>query len=298
MKNSTGIVMQHNKKNAFIMTNTGEFLKVKVNKEMPNIGEVYTGEVVKEMPIYKYAATAASLALVLLFGSAAYAYNTPVASMVIDINPSIKLDVNRWDRIIKSVPLNNDGEKVLESLNIKNKQLNEGLNLIIDEAKKDNYINSNYIESGKVITLSIENNKLNKHYDLSKFEDYVKENKLVVEVKDEKTDNKNSTDKNRSKSSNGKADVSDKKSGEIKDNNSSNPGNDNTSKNNNSGSDNTFSNNGNKDNSVNNSSNASSNANSNSNVTKDKKDKSTDNNSNNGHDKQKDKDNDKEKDKK
>lgn len=288
MKNSTGIVMQLNKKNAFIMTNTGEFLKVKVTNQMPNVGEVYTGEVVKNMPIYKYAATAASLALVLLFGSAAYAYNTPVASMVIDINPSIKLEVNRWDRIIKSVPLNSDGEKVLESLSIKNKQLNDGLNLIIDEAKKDNYINNNYIESGKVITLSIEKNKLNKQFNLSKFEDYVKQNKLVIEVNDEKTDNKNSTDKNRSKSANDnkKSDGSDKKSDIIKDNGSSNSVSDDNDKNNNSGSGNTFSNNGNSDKSGNNGSNTKVN----SNVSKDKKDKPNDNKDNNGHNEQNDKD--------
>lgn len=182
MKSSTGIVMQLNKQHAFIMTSNGEFLKLKLSKNLPKLGEEYTGEVAKDTPFYKYALTAASLAFLVFFSSTAYAYYTPVASVVVNINPSIKLDLNKWNRIIKSTPLNQDGEKVLSELKVKNKSLNDGLDSIVIQAKKDNFINSDYIESGKTITIDIDSNKPIKNFDLSKFEEKIKLGNINLKI--------------------------------------------------------------------------------------------------------------------
>lgn len=182
MSKSTGIVMELNKKNAIIMTNCGEFLKVSSGKSAPKVGEIYTGEAVKSTPIYKYALTAASLVFILFFGSSAYAYYTPAASLKVDINPSLSLDINKWNRIIKYHALNSDGEKVLSGINLKYKPLNEGLDLIVDEAKKDNFINDNYIKSEKVINVSIENKKADTNIDLSEFKEYIAKNNLKVNI--------------------------------------------------------------------------------------------------------------------
>ncbi|MDF2674588.1 MAG: hypothetical protein K0R09_2856 [Clostridiales bacterium] len=188
--NSTGIVMQTEKRYAFIMTNNGEFLKVKVTNPMPNLGEIYSGEVAKETPFYKYTAAAASLLFVLLSGTASYAYYTPTASVVVDINPSIEIQVNRWDRILTTTALNKDGEKVLASLNIKNKVLSDGLDLIVEEAKRDNFINDSYIQSGKAITVSFENTKSDRKPDISKFEENAKKNSLKVNLIKDNEDKK------------------------------------------------------------------------------------------------------------
>lgn len=199
MEGSSGIVMQIDKKYAHIMTNQGEFIKVKIGKIAPTVGEIYSAEKVKQIPFYKYTAAAASIAFTLLFGGVAYAYYSPVATVDININPSIRLDINRWEKIIKSMPLNTDGEKVLASLDIKNKALNDGLELIVDEAKKDNFINEAYIESGKVITLSVDNNKSNLDVDLSKFENYSKQNNLKVEITEDKKNNNINKKNNKAK---------------------------------------------------------------------------------------------------
>lgn len=196
MKSSAGIVMNVEKKQAIIMTNNGEFLKVKIGKNKPNIGEIYSGEIIKEMPFYKYAAIAASLAFILLFSGVSYAYYIPSASVIIDINPSIKLQINRWDKIIKSIPLNKDGEKILSSLNIKNKSLNDGLNLIVEEAKKDNFINDDYIKNGSTIQLTIDNKK-GKTLNLSKFESYSKQNNLNVKITTSEENNRNKDNSNK-----------------------------------------------------------------------------------------------------
>lgn len=194
--------MQVEKKHAFIMTNSGEFLKIRVGKGEPSLGEIYTGEAVKETPFFKYAATAASLAFILFFGGAAKAYYTPVSTVDISINPSVQLQLNRWDKIIKTTALNEDGKKVLEGLNIKNKALNEGLDLIVEEAKKDNFINKNYIESGKTIQVSISSKKEGKAFNLSEFEEYTKKNNLNVNISVPAVDT-GSKDKNPNNKANG-----------------------------------------------------------------------------------------------
>ena len=39
----------------------------------------------------------------------AYAYYTPVTTVVLSINPSISIEANRWNKIISSKALNSDG---------------------------------------------------------------------------------------------------------------------------------------------------------------------------------------------
>ncbi|WP_049041545.1 anti-sigma-I factor RsgI family protein, partial [Clostridium sporogenes] len=80
-------------------------------------------------------------------------YNAPVSSVTIKINPSIKLQANRWNKIINVTPLNKDGTNLLKNLNLKNKGLEKGINLILEEAKKENYINNDYKNSSKAISI-------------------------------------------------------------------------------------------------------------------------------------------------
>jgi len=199
MKSNSGIVMQLDKKHAFIMTETGEFLKVKLNRNVPKIGEVFTGEISSKNSFYKYAAAAASLIFVLLSGSGAYAYYSPSASIIVSINPSVKLQVNKWDRVIKSIPLNEDGTTLLHGLNLKNNSLNSALDKIIDESKKDNFINKEYIESGKTITIAVEDNKLKKEFNLSEFEEHAKKSNLNIKIINKQQDESSIKENKKSK---------------------------------------------------------------------------------------------------
>jgi hypothetical protein len=220
MKSSTGIVMQLNKQHAFVMTNTGEFLKLRLSKNPPQLGEEYTGEVLKESPFYKYALTAATLAFLVFFSSTAYAYYTPVSSVVVDINPSIRLDLNRWNRIIKSTPLNEDGKKVLSELKVQNKSLNDGLDSIVVQAKKDNFIDSTYTEDGKTITIDIKSSKQIEDFSLSKFEENIKSSNINLKITT--SENNKTYDKIDISTSKNEKPKDSEKDNKPKDNNSSN----------------------------------------------------------------------------
>jgi len=179
----TGIVLQLEKNKAILMTASGEFVKVKIASKAPKAGETYTGKIYKNNNLMKYAATVACLLLIFLSGGGAYAYYSPVATVQVSINPSLELKLNRFNRIIKYVPLNKDGEVLLSHLNIKNITIEDGLYKIVEEAKKENFINDNYTKAGKIISISITSGDKSKSLKLSKFEKYLADNKLNLNLK-------------------------------------------------------------------------------------------------------------------
>ena len=59
-------------------------------------------------------------------------YVTPTAAISIDINPSIELNVNRFDRVISVTAYNADGEQLAESLDITNMDSADAIDQIME----------------------------------------------------------------------------------------------------------------------------------------------------------------------
>ncbi len=156
--NKKGIVMEIHKNKIGILTSSGEFIYVANSTVSPNLGEIYESEEIKLKSsayknIKKFSLMAASLLIIFICSIFIKTYNAPVSSVTIKINPSIKLQANRWNKIINVTPLNKDGTNLLKNLNLKNKGLEKGINLILEEAKKENYINNDYKNSSKAISI-------------------------------------------------------------------------------------------------------------------------------------------------
>ena len=150
--------MEIHKNKIGILTSSGEFIYVANSTVSPNLGEIYESEEIKLKSsayknIKKFSLMAASLLIIFICSIFIKTYNAPVSSVTIKINPSIKLQANRWNKIINVTPLNKDGTNLLKNLNLKNKGLEKGINLILEEAKKENYINNDYKNSSKAISI-------------------------------------------------------------------------------------------------------------------------------------------------
>lgn len=76
-----------------------------------------------------YAAACACLALALLGGR--WLYFTPTAAISMDINPSIELSVNRFDRVIAVTGFNEDGQELSRELNVKYKNYTQAVEQIL-----------------------------------------------------------------------------------------------------------------------------------------------------------------------
>ena len=80
---------------------------------------------------FKYLASAFACVAFLLIGGY-WLYFTPTVQISIDINPSVELGVNRFDRIISFENYNDDGQELTDSLDIKFMDYSEAVNKIID----------------------------------------------------------------------------------------------------------------------------------------------------------------------
>lgn len=78
-----------------------------------------------------WAAVCVCLLLALLGGR--WLYFTPVAAISIDINPSIELSVNRFDRVIAVTALNEGGQALSSALDIKYKPYGQALEQILGQ---------------------------------------------------------------------------------------------------------------------------------------------------------------------
>lgn len=113
-------------------------------------------------------ALALSGALLLSLGGGGYAYaqNTPVAYVSMDINPSVELSVNTFDKVISVEAYNEDGKKVLEGTNLINSDVKKAINAVISNAIADGYIKEDG-SSGIEITTSSNKDKISNELDES-----------------------------------------------------------------------------------------------------------------------------------
>ena len=99
----------------------------------------------------KKIALALSAAVILSLGGGGYAYaETPVAYVSMDINPSIELGVNSFDKVISVEAYNEDGEKILEGTNLINTDVSDAVKTVISNAISDGYISKDVTTTAAV----------------------------------------------------------------------------------------------------------------------------------------------------
>lgn len=98
---------------------------------------------------FKYLASAFACVAFLLIGGY-WLYFTPTVQISIDINPSVELGVNRFNRIISFESYNDDGDKLTDSLDIKFMDYSEAVNKIIDSEEI-----LTLLENDEVMTIAV-----------------------------------------------------------------------------------------------------------------------------------------------
>ena len=83
------------------------------------------------------AAAAACLVLIALASGGGYVFFTPTAYISIDINPSLELGINRFDRIVSVEGYNAEAEELLAELDIRFLPYQEGLQELLESCGVD-----------------------------------------------------------------------------------------------------------------------------------------------------------------
>lgn len=98
----------------------------------------------KDGSLLTFVRTAVAACLVLAFlGAGALGYRsvtTPTAYIDIDLNPSVELEVNRFDRVVGSSALNEDGAAVLEGLELFGMPVDEALEQVTGSDQFEAYV--------------------------------------------------------------------------------------------------------------------------------------------------------------
>ncbi len=111
--------------------------------------------------VIKYASSlAACLALCLL---TYYMVSLRVeATVYLDVNPSVALDVNRRERVLQAKANNADGQAILKDMDLKNTDLDVAVNAILGSMVRHGYLN----EEQRIVLLSVEGNNRKKAEDI------------------------------------------------------------------------------------------------------------------------------------
>ena len=92
-------------------------------------------------PAFRRAAAAVCMICVLALGLEGYFWiQTPVSYISIDVNPSIELALNRFNRVISAEAYNEEAEEILKGLSLKWKNYTEAMEEIVDGKEMNVYL--------------------------------------------------------------------------------------------------------------------------------------------------------------
>ena len=143
-----GIVIEIRNGRCVVLKDGGTFA------DLPNRGYQVGQEITiqtKKSPVLRYAALAACLLLVCLSSFGVHLYRTPASYIYLDINPSVRLDLNCFERVIAVVPLNEDAETLLSAADISRGDAQTCINQIVAACQEQRYLN----ETNTDIELSV-----------------------------------------------------------------------------------------------------------------------------------------------
>lgn len=100
----------------------------------------------------RYAAAVCCALLIFIFGSAGV-YNVPVATISVDVNPSVEMKINLLDRVIDVVCLNSDAEEVTSDLSLANMKYEKAVTTLLDSEKE-----AGYLESDATVDIAVAGN--------------------------------------------------------------------------------------------------------------------------------------------
>ena len=131
-----GIVMEIKGGRCVILKKDGTFAEIR-NRNY-TVGQ----EVSASNPaIGKALSAAACLAVICTAAFGYHLYYTPASYVYMDINPSVRLDLNCFERVIDVVPLNEDAEALLSNLTIRKGTAEDCMNTIVSACQEQNYLN-------------------------------------------------------------------------------------------------------------------------------------------------------------
>lgn len=112
--------------------------------------------------VKRFTVVLASVAVLFLSGLFSYnIYYNPNVYVDVDVNPSVELVINRFDRVIGVYAYNLDGEDIISKLDLKHKNYKESLRALIYAIDQ-----KEYIQSGSLVSVTLQTENINREDEL------------------------------------------------------------------------------------------------------------------------------------
>jgi hypothetical protein len=170
-----GIILKVKSKACYILTPDGSFASIRVSRDV-SPGELCSGEIKKERDYYKVPAKIFIAIFAVTLIAYFYLYNLKDRTIIIRGNLSMKMETNKWDRVISLTALNSSSYQLKKDSKTFNKSLDSVLVSLLQSAVYNNYINDKnpstiYISGAKT-----------EYPDIIKTKQYIEDNKLQVTI--------------------------------------------------------------------------------------------------------------------
>ena len=134
------LVMEINNNRAIVLSKEGIFSSIKdkgykvgerteINNRISGLREMLNKKRLVAMVTVLALAIASSVGF-------AYLYNTPYSYASVDINPSLTIDLNIFDRVVNINGVNSEGKGLSDELELKNMNLAGAVEFILEKAKQ------------------------------------------------------------------------------------------------------------------------------------------------------------------
>ncbi|MBU3159549.1 hypothetical protein KPL37_07235 [Clostridium frigoris] len=180
----SGKIINIEKDKVYIVTTNKEFVTLKRHAVEPVIGEIYIGKEFKPITTWKYILVITCSLLILLLIRQLYVNNRYNYSVIVDMNCSLKMDLNGSNKVTNVEGISSGGYKIKQLLNLKNTSLNQSLRLILDESIKQKYLTKAHADDGFKISIFISGNINKNPINLTEFKDYAETRNFKVLIND------------------------------------------------------------------------------------------------------------------
>jgi hypothetical protein len=122
-----GILLELHGRNAVVMTSQGEFKRVAVPTGAWDVGDEIDYAETRGVAWQRWGLTAAAAVVLLLspVGYQSWALAQPVSVVTVDINPSLRLTLNKNEQVLSAEGLNADGVTLLQGVDWKRRPLGD-----------------------------------------------------------------------------------------------------------------------------------------------------------------------------
>lgn len=170
-----GLVIKALKKSAYIVTSKGEFLKIKTNGKL-TVGEIGEGKQKKNLRNYRIHISILFVILILIVSGVIIEYTRTQSIVVIQTTSSIKISINKFNKVIYAYSPTDKGKELVINTNILNKDIDQAMAETFEYA-----LNNEMLDLSKKTLVTI-NGQAIKYGLLNKTNKFVSENNIPIVI--------------------------------------------------------------------------------------------------------------------